>query len=278
MAEEEIQETNDNPADSENEAEVTAEEKEPEQGSEEAEGEGAPSKTEGEPEFKDKDMQAKFTQKMQELSEKEKNLSVYERKAKAFDDLRENPDFVNWFKQYVNLAQRETEIPEVSDEEFEAASTDKKAFQNLVNRQGEAVAKKHLTPFISKINELESKVINMENEQDIDDFANQVDKDGNLIHPDFWELDEKGLIEPELIKLRKANMTGLEKVDYAYMKAKFPNLKAEAIQNAHKAVQAKRKASGETGTGSTAKADTSKLSFLEFAERERKRLGLKELP
>ncbi len=241
----------------------------------ETKSDGATGET-GEPKFKDPNMEAKFTQTMQELSEEKKTYAKGKEKVEAFDNLMKDAEVVKYLQSWHDrkTGKAQEEIESISDEDFDRASTSRESFQDIVDKRSRAIAK---SEYGNKINHLETRLNSMRLEQDIDDFANAKGKDGGLLHDDFWKLDDAGKLEPYFISLRNSGMSGIQVVEAAYKLAKYPNLKAEAMKEAHTVVSKKKEAIGEKGGNADSSADTKKLSMLDFARRKAKELNM-EVP
>lgn len=186
-----------------------------------------------------KSMQAAFTKKTQGLAE-------YKKKAESLDQLVGYDPFVQWYNKHLTGADKEkVEQPkakpaestapknpglfeDLSDEEYQLLMTDKgkmgKYLQAKIQEQAMNVA-------MPGIQQAQQKVQYMENLSKIERFAQE--------HPDFWELDKKGLIEPLIDRY-----PGLE-LDDIYKLAKFPFVQQEAVQKAHQMVQMKQSATVE---------------------------------
>jgi hypothetical protein len=173
-----------------------------------------------------KQMQGAFTKKTQEIADIRK-------KAESLDQLVGYKPFVDWYQKHTSGQDKvsESESPakdskqeqpkqkELSDEEFELLKTDKNRFMDYVKE----LARQESLPIALKA---QQKVEYLETVNKIEAFA----KD----HPDFWDLDQKGLIETTIKKY-----PNLE-IDDIYRLAKYPFLEQEAVQKAHQIVQQKK--------------------------------------
>jgi len=239
----------------------------------------SPETAEPKPEFSDPNMHARFTQKMTELKQKEDELKSFESKIKAFDFLSQDPKFKEWYNGIYKQAASPAEFraPELTDEEFYAATTSREAFQQVMNKQILA-AIEHLTKnaFEPRLQEIQQNLKVKEILQEIQDFSATTNEKGELKYPDFWQLDEKGLLEPVLSVLAhipETVATSAQKLEWAYMLAKYPEMGKQAIAKAHDLTQAKKKAIGEKGTGSN-NLSSKKLTTREFAEKTAQELGI----
>lgn len=231
------------------------------------------------PEFADPNMQARFTQRMTEIK-------ASESKIKAFDFLAKDPKFLDWYQNSYKQPQQPEQFqsPEVSDEEFYAATTSREAMQQLLTKQISSaisyLTENNIKPQIQEIKQQfeqrEQSFKLKEVEQEIQDFASTTDEAGEKMYPDFWELDEKGLIEPQLAVLAHVPENVLparEKLKLAYQLAKYPQMGKQAVAKAHDIVSAKKKAVGERGTGQ-GNVVAKKMSKREFYEKQAAELGV----
>jgi hypothetical protein len=280
MVEEQAQETSDNQTGTEG-TEETQPSGETEQGGE-SEGTESTTTETAEPEFKDPNMQSAFTKKMQELSEIKQS---YEGRMKSYDEdkkyadtmreLRGNPEFVKWYRQQVGQEEKPQPIPEISEDEWTSAITDRRAAQRVIDQRAEMIAEQKMQSLRQEVDGLKASNEQMRLVQVVDDFASATDKSGKPLYPDFYDLDEKGYIEQNLKYLQGAKMDPRQKIDFAYKMAKYPHVKEDAIKAAHRTVETKRKAIGEPGTGSPAVVpDMKGKSLREVYEFHKKRLGV----
>jgi hypothetical protein len=218
----------------------------PDAGTETTEGEETIVETEGksaDPEFKDENMQARFTQRMTEFKQKEnefnERLSNSETKAKAFDNLTKMDKFLVWYNKELR-GQKEEEF-EISDQEYNQIMIDQDPtkLKEIINRGVQIGTKKALG---SKMNEIEREVLSIKQTRSIDDFANE--------HKDFWELDDQGKIEPYLLKFANANMSMEEKLSLAHRLAKSENLDKQIAEKAYNHAEDKKKLSTDKGRSS----------------------------
>lgn len=273
---EEVQESiSNNQGDLQTTEEVSTESKETSTGEVSEEQKTTPETGEEKPEFSDENMQKRFTQKMQELSEKEKKiegiLTHANDKAKAFDVLATNPDFRKWYEDY-KLKSSGQVTPNITDEEWVEATQDKAKFQELIDKRVKVQKDPELTT-------LKRDVSLMKLATDIDNFANSENENHELLHPDFWQLDEKGLIEPYLAAFKSMPVSGAQKIEWAWKLARHDTRDSDAITKAHKLVEEKKNASGEKGVSLETKTISKKpMSLREFYKTEVKRLGMNEAP
>lgn len=227
------------------------------------------------PEFSDENMQKRFTQKMQELSEKEKKISGeashLNDKAKAFDILSANQNFREWYKDYKQNTNKQS-VPDITEEEWLSASQDKAKFQELLDKR----VKLQRDP---EVDNLKKDVNLIKLTSDIDRFANAENEKNELVHPDFWELDDKNLIEPYLSAFKSIPISGAQKLEWAWKLARHDTRDKDAVIKAHKLVEEKKKASGDKGVSHETKTvSKTPMSLRDFYRKEAKRLGMNEAP
>ena len=146
--------------------------------------------------------------------------------------LTQHPAFRQWYAEQQNPQPKAQEKaapePELSPEKHVEIISDPKAMQSYINDLVERRANQLVMPEVQKTRE---QVQLMDKRQEIERFASA--------HPDFWDLDKQGKLEPVL---RKYNSISIED---AYKLAKFDTLKKEAISEAHGIVSQKKQASVE---------------------------------
>lgn len=253
--------------------------KQPEAGTSEA-------TAEEKPEFPDSNMQARFTQRMTELKEMENKLKESESKIKAFEFLANDPKFRQWYDTSYKQPQQPEQFqpPELTDDEFYAATTSREAMQQILDRQIEARLKylmdHDIKPELQKTQQqLEQRALQekqKEVELGIQEFAASVDEAGQPLYPDFWALDEQGLIEPELALLAhipEKVLSTEDKLKRAYQLAKYPQMGKQAVAQAHDLVSAKKRAVGEKGAGQ-GNVVAKKMSKKEFYDKTAAELGI----
>jgi len=232
--------------------------------------EGATTETE-KPEFEDKNMQSKFTQRMQELSEKEKTYASGTQKAQAFEQLRNDPEawkmIVDLYNQRSGKSQKDEPI---TQDDLDNATTDPKSFETLVDKRARAL----LTPMQQKVLQLEERDRQRSQLQDIDDFANAKDDKGNLRHPNFWDEGVQTKIKANLQALKGSQYSGLQQVEIAHTMATRGTLEKNAIDKAHSIVNQKKAAVGEKGTRVPSIPNMKGKSMLERATILAKEIGM----
>lgn len=161
------------------------------------------------------DNQAAFTQKAQEAAQLKQALEAMQQEAQA----------------------KQVASDVITQEEFEAAQLDPSKFMELSRRAAAIELRKEKEALQPVINEIQQKQAFVEGQQMITEFAKQ--------HTDFWELHDKGLIEP-FVKLYGT-------LDAAYEKATqiAAGLKQEAKTEIQKTVQGKKAASSLTPASAT---------------------------
>jgi hypothetical protein len=154
-----------------------------------------------------KDNQAAFTQKSQEAAQ-----------------LR---DAFNQLQAQVNAAKQKNQ-PSITQEEFEAAQLDPNKFMELARKAASIELEKEKAALQPILNDLQMKQMVVENERTINDFATK--------NPDFWDLFDRGLIEP-LIKV-----TGNLEASYQKAKQIADSFKQSTQQAMHDSAQTKKSA------------------------------------
>lgn len=183
-----------------------------------------------------KQMQAAFTKKTQDISEARK-------KAETLDQLVGYSPFVKWYNGHVNgepTTGKPTEqlgepekapqaiLDSLSEEEMQLLSTDPKKFKEVLRQAIREEASQALLPMML---ETRKEVEYQKNLSKVESFSKE--------HSDFWDLDDKGLIDPLIAKYPGM---GLEDI---YKLAKYPYLEQDAVQKAHGIVQQKKAATVE---------------------------------
>lgn len=173
-----------------------------------------------------KQMQADYTRKTQEIADVRK-------KGETLDQLSKYQPFVDWYNKHRAGLDKEPEqtpaakkeeplaqaLEELSPEKYAELFNNPKAFREYV----QSVALNASAPYIQEAQQKAEFVMNLNK---VESFAKE--------HPDFWELDKHGLIEPLITKY-----PGMELED-VYRLAKFPFVEDEAVRKAHNIVQDKR--------------------------------------
>lgn len=231
--------------------------------------------TEEKQEFSDPNMQARFTERMTELKEKERILDENSKKLEAYDQLTKNPDFLKWYSDRLQAEQQsqktEATIPEISEDEWNKAVVDKNEFQKVVLNQAKQLVQKEVIPLVQ---ELQMQNQKQALERDIDLYADAVDASGNKLHPDFDEVLDSGKLDPYIKALQGSKLSGIDIVDAAYKLAKSENLSKQITEKAHNIVETKKAAIGDKGQSVEAVPDVTKLSISDFYRREARRLGI----
>lgn len=212
------------------------------------------------PEFSDPNMQARFTQRMQEFSAKEKALNDkiagMEKKVSAFDKISSDKEASRILREYYD-GQRggKKDVAaqtKLSQEDFLAISTDPEKFDRYVADRATALAKQmlqeQLGPLTTEFGSVKEKIAQQELERDISNFSELKDNDGNPLYPDFY--DHVEAMTPLLEKFSKLDLTNEQKLEMAYKLVKFPDSKAvkeQVAREAQQIVDKKRKATGDKG-------------------------------
>jgi hypothetical protein len=201
------------------------------------------------PEFQDPNMQARFTQRMQEFAKKEQEYNAALTKAKAFERILQDKEAVSYLQQKYMPQPQKVQLPEITEEQFLEATTNPQKFkETIVNYSKnivENMLQEKLQPYAEQINRLMSSDATKALEQDIDDFANSKDSKGNALYPDFWNYTSD--IQQYLEKFQSVPLSNQEKLDTAYRLAKYPHLQKETIEKAHNMIAVKKAASMEKG-------------------------------
>ena len=178
-----------------------------------------------------KNMQAAYTKKTQEIADVKK-------KAESLDELVKYEPFMNWYNQHrqgtdnqvlkqdtPKQEQIQAKPPEEMDPEVYASIIqDPKKFNEYVKK----LALEAAGPIAMQAQQKAEMTMNL---MKVEKFGQE--------HPEFWELDRKGLIEPLIDKY-----PGLELEDY-FKLARYPFLEQDAIRKAHGVVQDKKNAVSE---------------------------------
>lgn len=155
------------------------------------------------------DNQAAFTQKAQEAA----NLKQYK---EAYEQLNAR----------IQAAQNSQQ--EITQEEFEAAQADPSKFMELAKKAAAIELNKEKAALQPIIQDLQFKQMTVENERKISDFATK--------NPDFWDLYDKGLIEPFV------KTTGDLEASYQKAKEIADNFKQAGKTEISQAAQVKKSA------------------------------------
>lgn len=174
-----------------------------------------------------KQMQGAFTKKMQETAD-------WKKKGESLDQLVQYEPFVKWYNQHKagldevpeteqskERTQPKESEPELTPEEHALLVQDPKRFNEYVKSLAQKVAE----PIA---NEARMKAEYVSNLNQVESFGRE--------HPDLYELDRMGLLQPLMKKY-----PGMELEDY-YKLAKYPFLQEEAIKKAHNVVNDKKNA------------------------------------
>lgn len=220
----------------------------------------ATQETGSEQEFTDTNMQRRWTEKTTELAEQRKAFlaeqesfksrqAEIQRKLDLYDRIDKDPEIV----QFVAKRWGAKEEPaELTDDDYYAAQSDPKKFKELIRREAEKVAQ-------SQMNPLRQDLTAMKTEQEISSYATEK---GN---EDFWELDEAGLIEPQILLLRQRNprSSHMELIKMAHQESRRiinslnDNAQRKAMAKASGIVQVKKAASIDAGSKTSAPVNES---------------------
>lgn len=151
-------------------------------------------------------------------------IQALRQRAQAFDNLVQDQRFREWYSSVTNPKQSEVKKePDLTPEQYAELQADPVKMQNFLDRRIEAKAQEMIAPALTRA-QSEIEVLKRSNE--IQNVANA--------HKDFWELDEKGLIEKTM--MRYPNLSAED----AYWLAKRPGMEAEAMQKAHDTIKKKQ--------------------------------------
>lgn len=140
-----------------------------------------------------KNLQADYTKKTQ-------GVAQVKQKADYFDQLSNNQKFKDYWtgqnrQEKTEFKEQKAEIEKklgekISDKEFFESFQSKDGFLDLLEK-----VVKDRTEGLSKKNDELSKQLSVKEAADVvESFATQMDKDGKAVRPDFYKLDEDGLI------------------------------------------------------------------------------------
>jgi hypothetical protein len=232
------------------------------------------------PEFADKNMQAQFTKRMQEISAKEKELESAAVDGKKYNELIRNPRFVSYFKALKDDVPAEPEKFSITEDEWAQAQVDKDKYAELVMKAADFRLKGERKPLEERLSRTENALAEERLMRDITDFEEaKDDKSGQLTHPDFGKLFDAGKIEPYIKMLDGSKISNIEKLELGYRLAKSENIDAQITAKAHQAVAVKKQATGDKGSSADMPSKSmKKMSMREYMEAEVQKAGFSELP
>lgn len=163
------------------------------------------------------------------FSEKYKGYDDFKSRANALDSLVKDPEFVNWYQNRNKpKATEPAKEEDLTPEQWQAISQDPKAFNLYLKQQAKKMFDEQYGPQI----QAQTQTVDvLKRQSEIEIFAAQ--------NKDFWNLDEKGLIEPIIKKYPKLGL------DEVYKLAKYDTLQEEATKKAHGIVEKKKTATTE---------------------------------
>lgn len=232
---------------------------------------GTSSETE-KPEFSDPNMQARFTQRMTELKQREKEYNDALKKAQSFDAIRNNPELVEAIRKFIESknAPKKVEMPQIDETTFLEATTDPAKFAKLLDERAKILAEQMFAEKIKPIEErlglTVSTIQEQRNSAIVSEFAAN--------HPDFWDLDNdgKGSIEGYLKALEGTQMSLEQKLEMAYKLAKSESVDKVATQKAHQIVTNKKTASGEKGSSDAGTKKVDNRNWEKLLEEEAEKI------
>ena len=172
-------------------------------------------------------MQGAYTKKTQEVAD-------FRKKGEVLDQLSAYEPFVKWYNQHragLDKTPERTQEPskapeqpkgsmaEMTQDELMEIQGNPKKFQEYVK----SLALQASAPMVQEAQQKAEFVMNLNK---VESFARE--------HPDFWDLDKKGLVEPLIEKYPGMDLEDIYKL------AKFPFVEDEAVRKAHNIVQDKK--------------------------------------
>lgn len=206
-----------------------------------------------------KNLQADYTKKTQSIAEAKK-------KADYYDQLSKDQRFVDYWnglnrQQKADLKKQEPEVVKklaerISPEEFQKAFSSPEEFMAFLEKANKYASESYQ----KKIDQLEAQLSVKDAADVVESFATQM-KDGQLVRPDFYQLDEDGLITGYLSVNQPEDTTEKayqQKLNEAYTWAKGMTQKyyEKGRQEALTRIQQKATTSTEPPTGSAKGAYT----------------------
>ena len=177
------------------------------------------------PEALPAEIKSYVSKREEEVNKKYADYDRHVQAAREWEGVRNDPRFQEWAR---SLNQPQKPKAEITDEQFSAAFADKNQMAALIRQQAEALLAERFGPELEKVkiqNDFNAKVTELQ----------QTVKD----HPDFKDLDKRGLIEPIIRKYPNMNF------EDAYKMAKYSTMNEEADRRARGIIDSKKKASVE---------------------------------
>lgn len=149
---------------------------------------------------------------------------LYREKADLFDSLTRDAGFRDWYASRNQPKTPEKKVePQMTDEELQALWSDPRKYNQYLESKIEARAREIITPIVEKSSR---EIEILKRTREIENTAS--------IHKDFWELDEKGLIEKTMTKYPNLS------AEDAYWLAKREVVEQQALTQAHETINKKR--------------------------------------
>ena len=234
------------------------------------------------------ELQALHKQLQADYTKKTMSIADVRKKADSYDAISKDQRFVDYWKglnqtQKADFKEQKQEVEKrlgekISDEEFTKAFNSKDEFLSFMERLQQLGSEKAQ----KKIESLEQKLSVKEAQDVVDSFATELGKDGKVVRPDFYALDEDQLISGYLNINPPENTTGqayVAKLNEAYGWAKavsqkyYEKGKADALQVVQKKVAGSSQPPTNAAKGAYSGPDPKKITpreALEMAKRGEK--------
>ena len=198
----------------------------------------------------------------------ETRVKEIEEGAKAFDFLKNNQKFVNWYNKEVELergGQQQPQAParepgqDLTQDQLQATYEDPVKWQALVQNEISQAEKARFTPIINRIEQRQQQ--QEEKQKQIDSSIEMEAMFRN--HPDAYELDKTGLLEPFLYDLSDRQGKSME-IAYQAAKRAYDGVLSKANQKAAGIVQDTKQS--VTQGPSTSNQDQGGVTFADSPE------------
>lgn len=146
------------------------------------------------------EMQAIYKSLQSDYTKKTQGIADVKKKADYYDQISKDQRFVDYYQglnraQKADFKEQKAEVEKklgekISDKEFAEAFQSKDDFLSLL----EKVVQDRSEKSQKKIEQLERQLSVKDASDVVESFATQVDKSGQPVRPDFYQLDEDGLI------------------------------------------------------------------------------------
>lgn len=200
---------------------------------------------EGNPDTLPKSLQSRARGVQRYLTKQSQSLAEEKKDAEAFRKLKSDPAFAEFQKGFAQGSPQTAPskpAPLFTREDLEEAQVNPDKLGSLIERVTDAKVQMAQQQAIGVLSDLQTKQSFIDKKQELQDFAE--------LHPDFWDLHEKGLMKPYL---REIVDTGQGTLVDAYNKAKEVKemFRREALQESQARVQQKKAAFSSTPSPST---------------------------